>query len=453
MRAVVRVGSQVSLDLDGIPEGLLKDVERHLTFRNPLHKAMVRAGRHDPKVTEHLTCWHVEEGILYTTRGFARRLVRLLQAHRVKAVYKDETNKTEDLPDIGFYGELKGYQWDAVRDIGDRRFGILTGPIGCGKKVVALYMISQARVPALVIVRHKWQLYQWKEIAEQFLGGAAVGIVGDGKHQKDRPVVVGTDKSLYRHIDDLAGRVGYLVVDQCDQAHLNIFFKLVRKVSSPYMLGLATGRKRRDGLNGLMTAYLGPVIHKIPMERVYEELSVERPHLIKRATTFDFDLKENYAEMISALSKDEERNILIVSDILAETADPQARVIVVCERRAHMERLKEMLEENYRIAETVSAITRAKDLEHTINRFDRGKLQVVCVTVRSLHLVKVKRVSHLFMASPVSHGEFVAQAVGKVLWTKGEASRVFDYLDKPVALRGAFKKRQTIYGGMGVWIK
>jgi superfamily II DNA or RNA helicase len=154
--------------------------------------------------------------------------------------------------------------------------------------------------------------------------------------------------------------------------------------------------------------------------------------------------------MISALSQDEERNILIVSDILAETADPRARAIVVCERRAHMERLKGMLEENYRVAETVSAITRPGDLEHTINRFDRGKLQVICVTVRSLHLAKVKRVSHLFMASPVSHGEFVAQAVGKILWTKGEASRVFDYLDRPVALRGAFKKRLKIYGGMGV---
>ena len=148
--------------------------------------------------------------------------------------------------------------------------------------------------------------------------------------------------------------------------------------------------------------------------------------------------------MISPLSQDEERNILIVSDILAETADPRARAIVVCERRAHMERLKGMLEENYRVVETVSAITRPGDLEHTINRFDRGKLQVICVTVRSLHLAKVKRVSHLFMASPVSHGEFVAQAVGKILWTKGEASRVFDYLDRPVALRGAFKKRLKI---------
>jgi len=67
MEAVVRVGSQVSLDLDGIPEGLLKDVQRHLTFRNPLHKAMVRAGRHDPKITEHLTCWHVQEGSLVIT--------------------------------------------------------------------------------------------------------------------------------------------------------------------------------------------------------------------------------------------------------------------------------------------------------------------------------------------------------------------------------------------------
>ena len=156
--AVVRVGAQASLDLEGIPDGVFKDVKRHLTFRNPLHKAMVRAGRHDPKITEQLTCWHVEEGILYVARGFASRLVRILHAHRVKAVYKDETNKTEDLQGVGFHGELERYQWDAIRDIGDRRFGILMSPIGSGKKVMALYLISQARVPALVVVRHKWQV-------------------------------------------------------------------------------------------------------------------------------------------------------------------------------------------------------------------------------------------------------------------------------------------------------
>ena len=170
-------GPEASLDLEGIPDGVFKDVKRHLTFRNPLHKAMAWSApaAMTPKITEQLTCWHVEEGILYVARGFAGRLVRILHAHRIKAVYKDQTNKAEDLPGVVFHGELERYQWDVIRDIGDRRFGILTGPIGSGKKVMALYLISQARVPALVVVRHKWQLYQWKEVAEQFLAGVEVG--------------------------------------------------------------------------------------------------------------------------------------------------------------------------------------------------------------------------------------------------------------------------------------
>ncbi len=107
-------GPEASLDLEGIPDGVFKDVKRHLTVRNPLHRAMVRAGCNDPKITEQLTCWHVEEGILYVARGFASRLVRILHAHRIKAVYKDETNRAEDLSGVDFYGELKRYQWDAI---------------------------------------------------------------------------------------------------------------------------------------------------------------------------------------------------------------------------------------------------------------------------------------------------------------------------------------------------
>ncbi len=122
--------------------------------------------------------------------------------------------------------------------------------------------------------------------------------MGDGKRELDRELIVAIDKSLYRHIDLLAPKVGLLVVDHCDRAHLNIFFKIVRKVASPYMLGLATAAKRDDGLTGLMTAYLGPVLHTVPVERVYQGFSAKRPLLIKRPTRFDFDYRENYGEML-----------------------------------------------------------------------------------------------------------------------------------------------------------
>ncbi len=215
----------------------------------------------------------------------------------------------------------------------------------------------------------------------------------------------------------------------------------------------ATAAKRDDALTGLMTAHLGPVLHKVPVEQVYQGFSAKRPLLIKRPTRFDFDYRENYGEMVTALSQDEERNRLIVSDILAETAEEAARAIVVCERREHLERLRKMLELDYRMADVVSALTRPGELERIVNRFERGKLQVICVTVKSLHLIKVDRITHLFMASPVAYGEYVAQAVGKVLWAKGEKpARIFDYVDRPLVLEEGLKKRLKIYGGMGVWI-
>lgn len=38
-----------------------------------------------------------------------------------------------------------------------------------------------------------------------------------------------------------------------------------------------------------------------------------------------------------------------------------------------------------------------------------------------------EKATHLFMASPATHGEYVAQGVGKALWVKGgEPPRIFD---------------------------
>lgn len=450
----IRIGADTRIRKDDLPSEAAASIERNLTFRNPMHRAQEHAGHVKPGVTRYLKAYYIDDHDIAIARGWTSQLLRVLQSHRILGIITDFTVGQDIGSVFCFRGGLYGYQMEAVKDVAARKFGILAGPIGCGKKVMAFYLMARYQVPALVIVRYKWQLYQWKSMSGQFFvdGEKLVGVVGDGKAQVDRPLIVGTDKSLYRAADMLAEKTGFLVVDQCDHMQMNTFFKIVRRMRSCRMLGLATSPKREDGLTLLMQAYLGPILHKIPMERVQAELRVLPPQLIIRDTAFDWEFRDDYADMISEISRDEARNRLVLSDILAETADMNHRALVVCERQAHMDRLQELLKDNYREATCINAATKEAALERVLNRFEKKDLQVIMVTARSVGRIASVRINRLFMASPVSHSGQVAQAVSKVI-RKGDDEApaiIFDYVDQAAHLKSVFRRRMKVYAAFNV---
>jgi superfamily II DNA or RNA helicase len=84
--------------------------------------------------------------------------------------------------DFSFYGSLYNYQHDAMVDLEKWRFGLLAGPIGCGKRITALALIAKHKRPTLIVVKTRRELYLWKETIKRFLGldEREIGQIGDG---------------------------------------------------------------------------------------------------------------------------------------------------------------------------------------------------------------------------------------------------------------------------------
>ena len=104
-------------------------------------------------------------------------------------------------------------------------------------------------------------------------------------------------------------------------------------------------------VGGGQVHYDKPLINSIRAQDVALELRKEPPLLVTRGTTFNWEFKEDYNDMMAAIAVDDERNQLVVTDILAESADPSIRAVVVCDRKKQMELLQKMLVENFRSAE------------------------------------------------------------------------------------------------------
>ena len=135
---------------------------------------------------------------------------------------------------------------------------------------------------------------------------------------------------------------------------------------------------------------------------------------------FSHGYQDDWSDMIRALCQDQERNGLIVADILQETADPGAKAVVISERIGHLEDLRERIEAAYSEAEIITGEIREAKREEIFRRFDRGKLAIILVTLKSIHTLEVKRANRLFVTSPLKYGDHLTQIVGKLLGTARE---------------------------------
>ncbi|MBI9078000.1 MAG: hypothetical protein JEZ02_21565 [Desulfatibacillum sp.] len=449
----VVLGNVIELDAGSIPSLVREEILKRLTFDNPRYFQEARFGRIKPGTTRFLHYAWNQDGRLILARGFMHELIRIFHANRLKFEIQDKTVRPNSFcPE--FKGDLHPSQAQALESAGKRRFGIVSGPRGSGKKVLALRLVALRGAPALVIVKTKARMYQWKEVVCRFLNMRhdQVGLLGDGRHDLGAEILIAIDRSLYRNVEDLKARIGMVIVDQCDQANLKIFTDAVMPMESAYLLGLGRLTRRLDGLDGPMQACLGPFLCELDGPSHSGGKGMVGLSLKVRKTGFQFDYKDNFGELMKSLVQDRRRNDLMVTDILEKTADPTARALVVCERIEHAEALKTLLGARLVQAAVVLGKTSEKQVDAIQKRYTHGKLQVILVTQKSLHRLDTNRTNHLFMASPIKCGDHLFQAMGALMKAAGKNDNlvIHDYLDQPKVLRASLKQRLKFYRSMGL---
>lgn len=452
-KAIIHVDRVIRLQKTGLPEGVLAALKEQLVFENPLFHKNTRYGRPNHGIDRFLFCiWEDQSNDdLIIARGFFSELARILRGNRVSFEVEDHTTDVPGMDLVFEGGSLYTYQSDALEALRKRRFGILVGPQGCGKKVISLKLIAERKARTLVVTRTRRRLYAWKEAALRFLGDHdhIVGLVGDGHRDVTKPFIVGISLSLYKCLDEFKDRIDFLIIDDCSGANLKIFFKIIMQLKCWYMLGLSRVSKRPDGLTRLMEAYIGPRIHQIdgslftPLQR--------RPSLRVSDTEFDYAYQDDYPEMITALTQDQDRNEMIVKDVLEATAAAGTMALVVSERIDHLRELSKMIRAALVEPEIIIGETPDKKREEILGRFHRNRFPVLLATLKTVPGLDVKGVDFLFVACPFKFFDHITQIVGKLLGTGKEERRevIFEYHDRPEVLQVSLKRRLKIYRMMG----
>ena len=443
-----------NLRLKGVPAALKQVLMEKLEFPNPKWVENERMGRWNRGVPR-LLKFYDKVGMdgLWIPRGYLRRLILLCRKMGIDHRIEDYRRSLPPV-DFRFRGELRPFQKTAAERMLARDFGTLSSPTGSGKTVVALYMIARRRQPAIIIVHTKDLASQWVERINAFLGipHTECGMIGAGRTKIGEKITVALVQSLYRCAEEVAEHIGFILVDECHRCPSRTFTEAVTSFDGKYMLGLSATPWRRDNLSALIFWHLGDVHHEVDKASLLAAGAVLPTEVVVRETQFQsyHDPVSEYSRMLSELTADTERNLLIAQDVAQEVQMTPGVSLVLSDRKAHCENLQALLRYRFKVdSELLTGDMPLQERQTVAEKLNAGEARVVIATGQLIgEGFDCRNLSTLFLATPIRFSGRVLQYVGRVLRTApGKAkARVFDYVDVRVdTLLKAAKARQRVY--------
>jgi superfamily II DNA or RNA helicase len=451
----IRITLDASLKLAGLPAALRETLIKELCFHNPKWLENNRMGRWNGGVPKELHFYDkVGQDGLWIPRGYMRRLLVTLRREGLGYELDDKRRHLDPI-ELPFRGELRDFQEAAVAKMLRREFGTLCAPTGSGKTVMALYLISQRHQPALVVVHTKELAFQWIERVHTYLGieEAAIGLIGAGRKQVGDRISVALVQSLYKCAQEVAPRIGHLIVDECHRAPSRTFTEAVTAFDCRYMLGLTATPWRRDRLSKLIFWHLGDVHHQVAREDLEAKGHILSAEVIWRPTGFEpyFDPVNEYTKMLAELTSDDLRNRQIAADVSQVVQSGAAGIcLVLSDRKKHCQVIKSLLKYRHGIeAALLTGDLTSEQRKRVLDRIRSGAEQVVVATGQLIgEGFDCPDLATLFLATPIRFSGRVLQYLGRILRpAEGKkGATVYDYVDVkvPALVKGA-EARQRIY--------
>ena len=229
---------------------------------------------------------------------------------------------------LEFAGVLRDYQEPVVNKFINHCLevkyggGLLELPCAWGKTSGSLYILSQLKKKALVIVHKEFLMNQWIERIQQFLPNARIGkIQGQVIDTNNKDIVICMLQSLIMKEYDptIFDEFGLTIIDEVHHISSQTFSNALFKIVTKYMLGLSATMDRKDGTTKVFKSFLGNIIHKV--ERKTDDKLEVRAITYKTTddefneTILDYKGQPQNSSMISKLCEYNRRTEFIIQTL------------------------------------------------------------------------------------------------------------------------------------------
>ncbi len=442
----------------GLPSALLSRIRQLASFQNPEFYRRQNMRLSTYATPRFICCSEIIDDYLVLPRGCLEDLLFMLDEYGIKSDIKDERTAGREVA-FKFCGELDKAQESAAGKILKSDAGVLVAPPGTGKTVIAINAIAARKRSTLVLVHRKPLMEQWRAQLSIFLGVDSndIGQIGAGKNESNGMLDTAMIQSMERKgaVDDRIIDYGFIVADECHHISAVSFERVLARARAKYVLGLTATPYRKDGHQPIIHMQCGPIRHEISKKGPAGGIS--RFIVVPRKTQFNLEWSEesNIYELWPELLNDQERNGMIVRDI-AECVKEGRFPLILTERRAHLEILREQLSDKIGCLAVLHGgikHEKRKELLEELSRASAGKGKAILATGSYIgEGFDNPELDTLFITMPVSFKGKVVQYAGRLHRDyKGKNDvRIYDYADEKIpVLSNMRRKRFRAYKAMG----
>ena len=461
MNPIITANDTIHVSPHEIPAGIIQRAKARCEFDNPKYLDAKRRGRRTWSIPRTLKAWHeVGDDMITFPRGIREWLIGELSAAGINATWQSWVC-AGDAVTLHFTGDLRDYQATAIRDMQDSMEGVAVMPTGSGKTVTACGLIAEIGRTTLIAVHTKELLRQWREALARFLHVDA-GVIGAGKMQIE-PVsvaMVQTLSSMAKNnrsaFSEIQRSFGVFIMDECHHAPAPNFNAVASRMPSARRYGLTATPRRQDGLEGLLYAVMGPVVHEVKAERLVDEghvmpFTVEEVQTGWAPSVWD---PEQYHIVMEEMVCDGARNGMIASHAVNAVLDERVP-LVLTGRVEHALLLARMIDAagiNVRVAVGDQKSQKPAQRAAAIADVSDGRAECLVATTLADEGLDIPRLDTLLLATP-SRGETkIAQRVGRIRRPMDgkPTPLVLDFVDQHYAFLNQAKARRKVYKSLGV---
>jgi superfamily II DNA or RNA helicase len=456
----ITLADRAYIDRSTLPPALAHAIKRLATFSNPMFAELQRMRLSVARTPRVIGCSEDLDGYLAMPRGCMEDIAALMEELGIGLDLRDE-RVDGDTIEVEFGGELNDSQQSATRAVLQHDIGVVCGPPGWGKTVLATSLIASRQCSTLVLVHRKPLVEQWTERLSEFLDvkPKSIGRLGAGRHRLTGQIDIAMIQTLARSTDlqHLVRAYGHVIVDECHHVPAVQVERVLSSIPARYITGLTATPYRRDGHQPIITMQCGPVRHTAGQPRVDRGQALER-RVIRKDTNFDPSVLPSDAsiqEIYGALANDVDRLDMIVSDI-RELAHHGRAVVVLTERRDHLERIVNSVGDAIPNTVVLHGGVKPKARRAAMTQLAEqpdNEPRLILATGRYLgEGFDDPRLDTLLLTMPIAWKGTVVQYAGRLhrAYARKQDIRIYDYVDAEVpVLRRMYAKRLRTYREMG----
>lgn len=335
-----------NIRIQNAPTPVKAMITKALTYKNPAFVKAKRQGRRAWGIPSKLELFIYDRGDLVVPRGFLNELLMIAKDLKPTITWRQTEGWNVDFGPWNESFILRDYQKSMVQMLMNNN-GIGVAPAGSGKTVMGLRYIYEKGVPAIWLTHTVDLLRQTKKNAENLLKGVGkIGLFGGGNHDwGDGKLIISTVQTLQanpQYIEAMNQFIGTVVIDEAHHFPSTQFIDTAGKFTAKNIIGLTATPARKDGLDMYMYQGVGPQVHVVSRDNLYEEGSLILPKVEFIYTDFDYEYASDrneinsvdaggdeldYSDLLQRLISDQDRAHLIAKNIVDNMKHGPAIVI------------------------------------------------------------------------------------------------------------------------------